>query len=57
MEKLRQSEGDCISDSTYDARYQMGRGIARNMFEPSMRTVPTEEYISQNYNAEKFKTI
>ena len=42
------------ADAVYDAGYQIGQGIARNMFEPSMRTVPTEEYINQNYNA---KTI
>ena len=45
------------ADAAYDAGYQMGQAIAQNMFEPSMKTVQTEEYINQNYNTKNIKTI
>lgn len=45
------------ADAVYDAGYQMGQAITRNMFDPSMKTVQTEEYVNPNYNAKNIKTI
>jgi len=45
------------ADAAYDTGYQIGQAMTQSMFEPSMKTVQTEEYINTNYNAKNIKTI
>lgn len=54
---LLSMQSTIYADAAYDAGYQVGQAIAQNMFEPSMQTIPTEEYIDPDFNAGNIQTI